>query len=149
MFAMRARKPEPALQQGALGTVLLVDDDPCQRIELCHGLVRAGAHVVQRARGDEVLDAIEQIAPHLVILDVRLPGRNGDELARDIAERHPGTRVLLMTGDPTKCAEVNAAHLPVFAVLEKPVPLRALIRFVTSALKASPPRQAPGMAQRI
>lgn len=125
---------DPAPRVEVLGTVLVVDDDPRQRIELCHGLARAGADVVQRARGDEVMDAIASVKPRLVILDVCLPGRNGDELAREIALRHPETKVLLMTGDTSKCAEVNGAHLPVFAVLEKPVPLRALIRFVRSAL---------------
>lgn len=134
MLTLKARPAHRVSERPSLGTVLIVDDDPCQRIELCHGLNRAGAEVVQCARGDEVLSAIASARPRLVILDVCLPGRNGDDLARDIATAYPDIKILLMTGDMSRCTEVNGAHLPVFAVLEKPVPLRALIRFVRSAL---------------
>ena len=131
--AIHATIPSPKVH----GTVLIVDDDPVQRREVASCLARTGIHVVECGHGDFVMAMIEEATPDLVLLDINLPGRHGDELALDIHTRYPNTKVLLMTARSQSMFDANAAHLPVFAVLEKPVPLRALIRFVSSAIAAT------------
>ncbi|MBO6783251.1 MAG: response regulator [Alphaproteobacteria bacterium] len=119
------------------GRVLVVDDDPRQRYEVASCLARAGLQVFECEDGAAVLDGIEEVHPHLVILDINSPHRDGDLIARDIIDRHPDVKILLMTGDPERARSANEAHLKVFTVMEKPVPLRALVRFVTSSVAAS------------
>ncbi len=135
MFGRKKIQTPPMPQVS--GTVLIVDDDPRQRTELSDCLVRTGVHVIECARGDIVLDALREYPADLVILDVNLPGRRGDELVDDIHAQSPDTKILLMTGNPDNVVAINEAHLAVFATLEKPVPLRSLVRFVTSALSAA------------
>jgi hypothetical protein len=42
--------------------------------------------------------------------------------------------VILMTGDPSSLYRANTTQLDIFAVLEKPVPMRTLSRFILKAL---------------
>lgn len=131
------RKRERPAAPMITGTVMVVDDDPAQRTEVSTCLARRGVHVVECGHGDVVLRMIEENAPDMVLLDINLPGRRGDDLAREIHIRYPAMKVLLITAEPQCVVDAYQAHLPVFAVLEKPVPLRALVRFVTSALAAT------------
>lgn len=79
--------------------VLLVDDHPVVR-EGLRAMLRAAADldVVGEAEdGPSALEAVERLAPQVVLMDVRLPGASGIEVARDIVQRYPGISVLLLT----------------------------------------------------
>ena len=47
--------------------------------------------------GDEGLRAVEELGPDLVLLDVRMPGMNGIEVARRLAATHPELPVVLIS----------------------------------------------------
>ena len=47
--------------------------------------------------GMEALDAVDELHPALVLLDVRMPGMDGFETAQRIAERHPEVVVVLIS----------------------------------------------------
>jgi DNA-binding NarL/FixJ family response regulator len=47
--------------------------------------------------GEDALDKIETICPHLVFMDIKLPGRNGLEVTREIKARYPEIRVIILT----------------------------------------------------
>ena len=47
--------------------------------------------------GKEALDAIEELEPEFVLLDVRMPGMDGIETARHISDRHPEVVVVLIS----------------------------------------------------
>jgi DNA-binding NarL/FixJ family response regulator len=49
------------------------------------------------ASGEEALDAVAELAPEFVLLDVRMPGMDGIETARRIAESHPDVVVVLIS----------------------------------------------------
>jgi DNA-binding NarL/FixJ family response regulator len=79
--------------------VLTVDDQELFRgiardvIEATEGFEVAG----EAASGEEALAAVERLAPELVLLDVRMPGMDGIEVARQIAADHPDTVVVLIS----------------------------------------------------
>jgi DNA-binding NarL/FixJ family response regulator len=79
--------------------VLTVDDQELFRgiardvIEATEGFEVAG----EAANGEEALAAVERLAPELVLLDVRMPGMDGVEVARRIAASHPDTVVVLIS----------------------------------------------------
>jgi DNA-binding NarL/FixJ family response regulator len=79
--------------------VLTVDDQPLFRgiardvIEATPGFECAG----EAASGEEALEAVERLAPQLVLVDVRMPGMDGIEVARRLASDHPETVVVLVS----------------------------------------------------
>lgn len=79
--------------------VLLVDDHPVVR-EGLRAMLREdpGLDVVGEAEdGPSALDAVDLLAPEVVLMDVRLPGTSGVEVAREVVRRHPATSVILLT----------------------------------------------------
>jgi DNA-binding NarL/FixJ family response regulator len=91
--------------------ILIVDD---------HGLVREGLrtllesqdglHVVGDARtADEALALARRLRPDVVVLDVRLPDRDGIEICGEIRDLSPETRILMCSGLSDGSALVEAA----------------------------------------
>lgn len=66
--------------------------------------------------GVQALAAVEQLAPDLVVLDVRMPGLDGIEVARRLGTSHPRTLILLVSVE-------EAADLPSLEVLDGRFPL--------------------------
>ena len=62
--------------------VLVVDDVPDTRRLMRRILERAGLTVVEAGTGEAALEAIERERPDLVVLDLRLPGISGFDVAR-------------------------------------------------------------------
>jgi DNA-binding NarL/FixJ family response regulator len=64
-----------------------VDDDAADRASFRAALARSGYATAEAASGEEALEAAEQTAPALVIVDVCLPGISGYEVCRALRER--------------------------------------------------------------
>jgi CheY-like chemotaxis protein len=82
--------------------VLTVDDEPAFRRVACR-VVRAtpGFEPVGEAdSGENAVALAALLHPHLVLMDVRMPGMGGVEAARRIAASERGTVVVLMSADP-------------------------------------------------
>ncbi|MFT4231197.1 MAG: response regulator transcription factor [Leucobacter sp.] len=79
--------------------VLITDDDPLVRVALKHFVSRdPGITVVGEAEnGIEAIDAIEQLHPDVVMMDVQMPGMGGIEATEAIIERWPDMCVLAVT----------------------------------------------------
>jgi DNA-binding NarL/FixJ family response regulator len=96
--------------------VLTVDDQELFR-RVAEDVIAAtpGFEAVGEATsGEEALDAVERLAPQLVLCDVRMPGLDGIEVARRLAATHPQTVVVLISiGD--------RADLP--SAMQVPAPL--------------------------
>ena len=69
---------------GALGTVLLAEDDEDQRAVVTHHLEEAGYHVEGVSSGDLVLDRARAVRPAVVLLDVEMPGLDGYSACRQL-----------------------------------------------------------------
>jgi two-component system response regulator LytT len=71
---------------------LVVDDEGLAREELCFLLANLPEVEVvgQASNGPEALTAVEALAPHLVLLDVQMPGLTGFEVARRLLAREGG-----------------------------------------------------------
>lgn len=85
---------------GNRGTVLIVDDDPAVLVLIQQILTAADYRVLPAAeRADAVRLAMQKhIRIDLALLDVRLPGVSGTELADEILSIRPNLRVLWMSG---------------------------------------------------
>jgi DNA-binding NarL/FixJ family response regulator len=91
--------------------VLVVDDQPVVRSAVRVLLDAAGEFeaVGEAASGNEAIDAVEQLNPDLVLLDVRMPDMDGIEAASRIQATHGRTVVVLMSSDPRADPRASAA----------------------------------------
>jgi two-component system, NarL family, response regulator DegU len=79
-------------------TLLLVDDHHLLRQGLRRGVEEAGFAVVGEAGdGAEALRLVEELHPDLVLMDVTMPVLDGIEATRQLRDRAPGTRVVILT----------------------------------------------------
>jgi DNA-binding response OmpR family regulator len=81
----------------AKSTILLVEDDPSQRLLFATELENEGYRVVCAQDGYEALDKFDEERPDLVVLDIRLPGMDGMEAMGKILARYENTPVILHT----------------------------------------------------
>lgn len=66
-------------------TVLLVDDDADILMLLKHGLEKQGRNVVVTRHPSMVLRLVKETAPDLIVCDIRMDERSGDQVALDLA----------------------------------------------------------------
>jgi DNA-binding NarL/FixJ family response regulator len=78
--------------------VLLVDDHDLFRTGLRTLLEEQGLNIVGDAENGEVaLRLVEELAPDVVVMDLKMPGLTGVETTRKIADMAPLTRVVVLT----------------------------------------------------
>jgi CheY-like chemotaxis protein len=115
--------------------VLVVDDQPFFRAHLRNELARRGYTVVTAESAEDAEQLVETLEPPLVvILDLVLPGTNGDELLRRLARRKDADslRFILVSAYPV-LDTVALNHPLVVGRLAKPVDLGLLAQRVETA----------------
>jgi signal transduction histidine kinase len=92
--------PEPSVPE-VYGRRVLVVDDNIDAAESTAAFLRLEGHEVKCvADGNEALGSVRVFAPHVIVLDIGLPGLDGYEVARQLRERGDTSHILLvaMTG---------------------------------------------------
>ncbi len=115
-------------------SILVVDDEKLQRDQLVDSLSDLDVGIYQAGNGEEALEIIEAHIPSLVIMDIRMPVMDGVSTVDRLADLNNKTKIILMTGDPTSLRSAYERRPDVFTIIEKPIPLRVLRRFVIEAL---------------
>ena len=103
---------------------LVADDHPAVVEAVADVLTANGIDVVGRARtGTDALAQIEQHLPRVALLDLRMPGLSGMDIARRVARAAPETAVILYTafGDRALLTEAMDAGARGFVLKEAPL----------------------------
>jgi len=100
--------------------LLLVDDDEVFRTRLARAFTRRGYDVRAAADADEALALARAESPELAVVDLRMPGRSGLELLRDLRALDPTTRVVVLTGYGSIATAVEAMRLGATHYVPKP-----------------------------
>ncbi|WP_134698816.1 response regulator transcription factor [Ammoniphilus sp. YIM 78166] len=79
--------------------VLIVDDHPLARKAVKSLLASDPSFVLvgEATSGEEALSVCEELQPDLVLMDIHMPGMNGLEATREIKQRHPQTKVVILS----------------------------------------------------
>jgi len=120
-------------QQAGTFTVLVADDDPAVREVIARTLEHAGHRAVPAQDGSEALARFRQLAPDVVIADIRMPGLDGIALLERIREHSPATEVVLITGFAETATVIDALRRGVSNFLEKPIQPTELLRQVENS----------------
>ena len=100
--------------------ILIAEDESLIRLGLRRILEEANYHVVAAPDGRTAVKLARQTGPDLAILDIKMPGLDGLEVARQIYARRPLPIVLLTAYGDRELIE-QATDLPIMAYLMKPV----------------------------
>src|SRR5512143_3617353 len=117
--------------------VFVVDDDPLVAKALSAMARQAGCDVAVFSSGPAALDALSSESPQLVLLDLVLPGMDGIEVLRRIRDVRPDVAVVMVSGQGTIKAAVDAIKLGASDFLEKPVDQHRLEATLARALEHS------------
>ncbi|MEI7465325.1 MAG: response regulator [Burkholderiales bacterium] len=126
---------------GAGGKILVVDDDRLVLATLAHGLTRAGYEVIDADNGDDAILLAREHRPDLALLDIRMEGMSGFDVAAYLREycKTPFMFLSAFTDDDT----VRQVHeLGAVDYLVKPLDIGQIVpavKAVFARLKASSP----------
>lgn len=116
--------------------VMVVDDDRLVLATLVAGLKQAGLDVIETDNGDDAILLARKHKPKLAILDMRMPGKSGMDVARYLAANtDTGFMFLSAFGDGDIVDE--AMKMGALGYLVKPVDVRQIVPAVRAALSRS------------
>ena len=115
--------------------VFLVEDDAAVRKGCEQALSIADIPVRGFPTGEAMLAALATSTPSLVVSDIRLPGRDGLTLLKELRQYDRDLPVLLMTGHGDVAMAVEAMREGAHDFIEKPFPSERLVAAVKSALE--------------
>ena len=130
MLAPMSSAPAPATGPH----VLAVDDDPAIRDLLADYLAANEMRVTAVASGKELMAVMARDTVDLVVLDVRLPGEDGMQIARRLRE-DSAIPILLLTGRAEEADRVMGLELGADDYLTKPFSTRELLARIRALLR--------------
>jgi len=107
-------------------TTLLVDDERDYVMTLSERLQLRNIDSDVAYDGEQALSALEEEAPRVMVLDLRMPGMDGIEVLRRVKRDHPDVEVIIVTGHGSEKDEQMARELGAFDYLKKPVDITVL-----------------------
>jgi response regulator NasT len=121
--------------------VMVVDDDRLVLATLCAGLRQAGIEVIEADNGDEAILLARRHKPQLAILDMRMQGKSGMDVARYLSANTQTGFMFLSAFNDTATIE-EAKRLGALGYLVKPLDVKQIVPAVNAAL-AQTARTAP------
>jgi DNA-binding NtrC family response regulator len=114
--------------------VLVVDDEAGMRDTLVAILELHGYQVSSASDGDSAMRAVNADTFDVVVMDIKMPGRDGVSVLREMGM--PPPRVILMTAYALEAQLRSAIAAKVYAVLHKPFETRKMLSLVAGAAQS-------------
>ena len=114
-------------------TILVVDDDKSIRYSLKR-MLEEKYSILTAQNGEEALDRIKESSPDLIIMDIKMPGRNGIDVLKDIKTIDPKSLVIMMTAYGTTETAIEAMKFGAFDYILKPFPILQMKELVEKAI---------------
>src|SRR5262245_11599658 len=125
---------------GAVTTIMVVEDHPATLVALVELLAAAfpECRLVAAARAEQALHLCAGAAPHVVVMDIALPGMSGIEATQRIKAAWPETRVVMHSSYDMRVYREGAAAAGASAFVRKSKVVTELVPVVASLLAAAP-----------
>ena len=117
-----------------IGTIAIVDDDEALREALGSVMKAAGFKIDTFATAEAFLDSDHRANTACLILDVRLPGMNGIELQRSLADSGSQIPIVFVTAHGDASVRDLVIKAGAAGFLNKPVRSDALLKAIYAAL---------------
>jgi len=133
------------MNMGTKGRILVVDDDRLVLATVAHGLAEAGYEVIDADNGDDAILMAREHRPQLALLDIRMEGKSGFDVAETLRDAYRIPFMFLSAfSDAATIAKVQS--LGALAYLVKPLEVGQIVPAVEAAfarLRAETPGTAP------
>jgi two-component system, chemotaxis family, chemotaxis protein CheY len=126
-------------EQQSTYNIVIAEDNAVVR-EVVRGIIRQDKSlriVGEASNGQTALDLVAMHEPHLICLDIMMPGMDGISVLKKIKAEHKATRVILVTGQSTSDVVTEALKLGAQGFVVKPFNADKLLRAIHSALGAA------------
>jgi DNA-binding NtrC family response regulator len=124
--------------------ILVAEDDAATREAWCELLGSWGFDVKAAGDGEEGLTLLQSYQPHVLLLDLRMPGRDGLQVLNEIHERGIDVATIVISGEGDIPEVVQAIKLGAYDYLRKPIDpphLQVLLNNLTRQLDISQENQ--------
>jgi len=119
--------------------IIVVEDEPTQRLLLVDYLTDQGFQVTGLADGAALRLAVQAKQPDLVMLDLHLPDENGFSLARHLRKSHPRVAIIMVTAAGNTMDRITGLDIGADDYISKPFEPRELLARVKSVLRRTGP----------
>ncbi len=128
---------ESSIHKGPKGRLLIVDDEP-DTLEILEALLRVeGYDVIVASTGEEGVKKAQQEKPEVILMDINLPGIDGNEALRRIRKQNSLQCVIMLTAYATVDNAIQALKEGATDFVKKPFENEHLIHIVNQALEKS------------
>jgi two-component system, response regulator RegA len=118
-------------------SILVVDDDPTFRARLVRAFESRGFDARGAADADEAVAAAAEESPELAVVDLRMAGRSGLDLVRELKAIDATTNVVVLTGYGSIATAIEAVRLGATHYLTKPADVDEILAAFERATKPS------------
>jgi DNA-binding NtrC family response regulator len=101
--------------------ILFIDDEECIRQIAARILEKDDFHVTTLDSGEGAVDAVSKKRPVMVFLDIKMPGKNGLEVLKELKAADPNLPVIMMSGYMNSRYAVEASKSGANDYILKPV----------------------------
>lgn len=120
--------------------ILLVEDDP-DAAEFLAAILREGGYEVESVGdGNAAIEAIRRRPPDLLLLDLMLPGKDGFQVAREVAAMRPGNEIPIVVHtalSPLDTFEARLGEIPgIRRCLYKPCRAKTILEVIGDVLRS-------------
>ncbi len=114
--------------------VLIVDDEPIVRESIRDWLKDAGYQVATAESGEKALEMIAKQDFSVMVLDIRLPGKTGIGVLKEVKAQRPWIKSIIITAYPSAELAAEAMKLGAVDYLIKPIQPDDLERLIRETL---------------
>lgn len=123
------------------GKILVVDDDRLVLATLSYGLTQAGFEVIDADNGDDAILLAREHRPELALLDIRMEGLTGFDVAAYLRE-YLQTPFMFLSAFTDEATVAKVKELGAVAYLVKPLDISQIVPAVEAAFARSAPSAA-------
>jgi CheY-like chemotaxis protein len=113
--------------------ILIVDDEFGVRARMSEAMEADGWSVSTCVDGSTVKDSVRDFNPTVVLLDLKMPKKDGATVLEELRKDHPWTQVIILTGHGDEDDAIRCLNQGAFRYLRKPVSLNTLYDYCEEA----------------
>ncbi len=116
-------------------TMMLVDDEERYLQTTAKLIEKKGYQILTAKSGKEALETLKSQKVHVMVLDMKMPGMDGNETLKAVKELYPLMKIIILTGHAGMDSAMDGIKSGAFDFLIKPVDLDQILKKALDAFQ--------------